>query len=351
MENNGDKGVGVDLVRVGPSIAIPYVLTSFGIDPKSTFLEVGLNLDLFESADNIILFSDRGRLLAHCVEKTQCSYLGLLVGSHAGMSSLGVVGLLMKSCISVEEALHCLIRYYHYYFKGATVNFCVESDIVTLSYQINSSGSYGSAQVGAGATAIIYNIISELCGKNWQANEVYLMQNAPIALKPYRKVFNATPVFNASQNAVLFSSKWLKVKLPEVDPMMKSLLQAKVDTLKNSLSDTLPDKVRRVLRREITTNSCHIEHVACAFYLKPRTFNRRLAEYGLQYKDLLDQVLFESAKSMLEDTTLSINEIAINLHYSDARSFIRAFKRWCDETPACWRKAQVSPVYNSTAQV
>lgn len=328
-----------DLIRVGPSIAIPSVLKGFGVDPEVTFLEIGLDITLFENADNIISFHDRGRLLAHCVDKTQCSHFGLLVGSYAGINSLGVVGLLMKSCGSLAEALQCLVRYYHYYFKGATVSYHVDNDIVTFSYQINCSGSYGSTQVGSGATAILYNIIRELCGVSWKSYGIHLMQKEPASTKPFRKIFKVLPVFNAEKNSVLFSSQWLKYQFPEVDPMIKSLLQVKVNTLTESLTDTFPDKVRRILRTELTSNPCHIKHIACLFLMQPRTFNRRLGEYGFQYKDLLDEIRFEFAKSMLEDTSLTMYDIATNINYSDARSFIRAFKRWSDTTPARWRKA------------
>jgi len=46
------------------------------------------------------------------------------------------------------------------------------------------------------------------------------------------------------------------------------------------------------------------------------------------------------ARQMLNDSDLAVSEIAQILHYPDARSFIRAFRRWSDSTPARWRATQ-----------
>ena len=74
--------------------------------------------------------------------------------------------------------------------------------------------------------------------------------------------------------------------------------------------------------------------------MHPRTLNRRLQTYGVGYQELVDESRFDIARQMLQDSDLDIYQIALMLHYADARSFIRAFRRWSGDTPASWRATQ-----------
>jgi AraC-like DNA-binding protein len=215
----------------------------------------------------------------------------------------------------------------------------VEGETAILSYSINQQLALGSKQVCAGALAVIYNILTELCGNSWQPTDVCLVQEEPTSIRHYLKTFKLRPNFNAIQNSILFSSHWLTKNLPEMNPMINTLVQEKIKSLEQSCSDDLPNKVRRVLRDSLFNNSCTLEYMSNIFSLNSRTFNRRLADSGVHYQQLVDDIRFEISRQMLSDSEQTINDIALSLHFSDSRSFIRAFKRWSDTTPARWRKS------------
>ena len=62
--------------------------------------------------------------------------------------------------------------------------------------------------------------------------------------------------------------------------------------------------------------------------------------HGIGYQELVDETRFDMAQQMLKESNLEVGEIALMLHYAEARSFIRAFRRWSDTTPARWRATQ-----------
>jgi AraC-like DNA-binding protein len=78
-----------------------------------------------------------------------------------------------------------------------------------------------------------------------------------------------------------------------------------------------------------------------------RTLNRCLNDHGIGYQELVDEILFEMAPQMLNDTGPPVSEIATMLHYADSRSLIRAFRRWSGATPARWRATQKTLRRNS----
>ena len=60
---------------------------------------------------------------------------------------------------------------------------------------------------------------------------------------------------------------------------------------------------------------------------------RRLAGEGMSYRDLLDAVRYEAATDLMQDTDITITEIASLLGYSDPSHFARAFRRMAGVSP------------------
>ncbi len=68
-----------------------------------------------------------------------------------------------------------------------------------------------------------------------------------------------------------------------------------------------------------------------------RTLQRRLAQVGLSYSELLKQARFEVASTMLRNTDRKIIDIAYELGYTDPAHFTRAFGRLAGMSPCEYR--------------
>ncbi|MCB1769875.1 MAG: AraC family transcriptional regulator [Candidatus Competibacteraceae bacterium] len=68
-----------------------------------------------------------------------------------------------------------------------------------------------------------------------------------------------------------------------------------------------------------------------------RTLNRRLEGRDCTFQELVDEVRFEIARQLLENTHMSMSQIAATFDYSDASAFTRAFRRWPGIAPTAWR--------------
>jgi AraC-like DNA-binding protein len=67
--------------------------------------------------------------------------------------------------------------------------------------------------------------------------------------------------------------------------------------------------------------------------LSPRTLARRLAEEGLNFSDILENLKVDLAWRYLADKDLSISQVAWLLGYQEVSSLTHAFKRWTSRTP------------------
>ena len=144
--------------------------------------------------------------------------------------------------------------------------------------------------------------------------------------------------FDTSQYAVVFSADWLDLRLPDIDREVLKLLQQEISKFEVHQSDGLADHVRSVLRTVIVTGHSSADEVAELFSMHRCTLNRHLNKLGTCFQSLVDEVRFEIARQLLEDTRMEIVQIASLLGYSNASAFTRAFRRWKSTTPAEWRK-------------
>ena len=326
------------MLRIGPNMGITNVLRSLGADPTKVIAEVGIDHELFDNPNNLISFQARGRLLAHCANHTSCQHFGLLVGQQSGLRSLGLAGLRSKYSTNVGSALDNLVSYLHLNVRGATTSVEIDSGLAALEYQIYHTQTQGNDQVGDGAVAVMYNILTELCGDDWRPIEVRFAHTKPGDESPFRQFFRAPLRFDTNQYAVVFSADWLDLRLPDVDRDVLKLLQQEISKFEVHQGDNLADHVRSVLRTVIVTSHSSADEVAELFSMHRCTLNRHLNKLGTSFQGLVDEVRFEITRQLLEDTRIEIVQIASLLGYSNASAFTRAFRRWSSTTPAEWRK-------------
>ncbi len=335
--NSTDPSSPETALRIGATMALPAILRDLGADPARMLAEVSLDAHLFDNPDNRIAYVARSRLIAHCVARTGCGHLGLLIGQQNDLQSLGLIGLLAKYSPDVRTALRSVVNFLHLHVRGATTHLETSPDSANLSYEIYQPGAEATDQIGDGALATIYNMMRSLCGPGWKPTEVRFAHREPDDALPFRNFFRAPLVFNAEKNAVVFAADWLNHRLPAADPELHGLLLKQVDALEARYGDDLPGQVRAVLRTALLTGYASADQIAALFSIHSRTLNRRLHAFGTNFQSLVDESRFEIARQMLEDSRMDISQIALTLDYADASAFTRAFRRWSGATPAQWR--------------
>jgi AraC-like DNA-binding protein len=324
-------------LRVGPLIGIPEVLQELEVDLTEVMASVDLDPRLFDDPENPIRFATMGRLLKLCAARTQCAYFGLRVGQKVGGASLGMVGVLARHSLDVGSALRSLILHLHLHDRGAVPVLSVEPPIAMLGYAIYQSGVEGADQIYDGAIAIAFNIMQELLGPAWRPTEVLFSRRRPSDIQPYRRFFQAPLRFDAEQTALVFPAQWLDCPIANADPQLRARIEQQIATLEGLDSGDLAGQLRRVLRTLLLNHRSSLENVAQLFSMNRRTLNRRLQTQGLTFQRLVDEIRYEIAGQLLENTGLSMCQIALILNYADASAFTRAFRRWSGITPTAWR--------------
>jgi AraC-like DNA-binding protein len=74
----------------------------------------------------------------------------------------------------------------------------------------------------------------------------------------------------------------------------------------------------------------------------PRQLRRELQSEGTSYRRLLDEVRKERALECMAGSSMTVDALARELGFQDARNFRRRFKLWTGCTPIEFRQARES---------
>ena len=308
------------------------------MDPEPLLREAGLTTRAFEHPDNVVPFAALCRALRLVVERTGLDDVGLRAGMRADLKSLGVLGYFIANSDTVGQGLQALREFLHVHDQGAAPFLFEEDAIAMLGYEVLDPGIAGAEQMTFGALAIAANILRTLCGPAFKLRAVTFSCRSPADTSLFRKFFNAPVRFNAERSALAFDAHWLRRPIKGADAYIREILDAKLQDAIAMHGEAFKERIRRVVRTLLASGRCGEDDAAKAFGMSRRTLARRLKDGGTDFRSVVDEARFDTARILLESSRTTVVEIAARLGYSDSSTFARAFRRWSGTSPVLWRR-------------
>lgn len=321
--------------RVGPFVALPDMLREFGVDPVELLRDRGLPADALSSPERRIPFFQMGRLLKSAAERSGCEHFGLLLGQRLGLRHMGTLGEMARNAPSVGDALNAMAVHQRLHGHGALAFVLEDGARATLGYSVFHASTVGADQIHAGMAAWMLNLVRELTVPGWAPDVVQLARSRPAAVGPYRRALCAPIEFNAEITSLRFDSNVLHQPVPGADPVRFAMYEAQVAAIGRQ---SLLNDVRRALRLQMVHGRAANDAVAQTLEMHRRTLHRRLRECGTTFRQVLDEVRYDTARHFLCTTDMPLTEIAVALGYAEVTAFTRAFRRWSGETPSRFRE-------------
>lgn len=184
--------------------------------------------------------------------------------------------------------------------------------------------------------ATIIVLIKKICAEHNLSIDVQLMKKnfSDLILKNYTEKLNVSIKLEYPIRKICIEKKYLYLRLSNND---KDIYYSSLNLLREKVG--LINKKDLILKIYNYLNTCGNlseitgESLACSLNIHIRTLNRRLSEYGTSYRRVLEKFKLERALYLLEDSDISMTEIAYRLGFSDLSTFSRAFKRWTGLSP------------------
>ena len=179
------------------------------------------------------------------------------------------------------------------------------------------------------------NAARQMCGLSFRLHCVELRGQNQLKLALFEQMFACPVVLGADVNRLLVANYVLQQILPLHDSQVVHNAQLACQQELASVGVL----GRQSLLRILVDHQCEmrtVEQMALALGTSPRSLQRILVREGTSYFQVTENVRIERAKRLL-NTRFSLEQIAEQLGYSDARSFRRAFKRWTNRSPVDYR--------------
>jgi AraC-like DNA-binding protein len=149
--------------------------------------------------------------------------------------------------------------------------------------------------------------------------------------------------FGTGVNQLRFPAEYLDRRLTTANPMTARLVEerARQEMLLLGHGKDFLDRVRAAV---VNRGGAYpdLEAVARTLFVSSRTLKRKLQEHRVSFRELLDEVRHRDSVRLLQDATLSIEDVAVRVGYTDPANFTRAFRKWTGAPPNVYR-AKLKP--------
>ena len=329
------------LVRASALQGIRPTMEELGGDVDDLLFRTGLTA-ADQDPDSWISYRGFLLLLEEAVTATGCSYFGLHLSRHQDIGILGTVGFVMQQAPDLRTALRELAIHFAHHNQGATLSLTVEDNLAQWRFNSKLHGCAPMRQQADLVAGLAVDILRLLRNPNWSPTAIYFPHSAPADTRLYKARFDCPIYFNWDCMVMVFDAAILDETIHEANPHLHRLLEEHLHSLQSSFSEDYCGQIRHLIQQAMSTGDCSIEKVAGFLAISKRSLQRKLKEHNTRYKQLLEEVRFNTARRYLMESSGSLTTLADMLGYAELSVFSNAFRRYHGMSPRNWKKQQIS---------
>ncbi|MCY1393633.1 putative HTH-type transcriptional regulator [compost metagenome] len=263
---------------------------------------------------------------------------GLAIGRALAPGQFSVLGYLLQSSPTLGEALEAELRYQRLVGEGGSLALEVRGDeLWTLYRPLHPQLPATRARVLA-LMAFWLELMRPLLA-DLRLLKACFVHAEPADTSLYQQCFACPLQFEAEDYALVLPLALRSAPLKQANPPLQAVLRQHAEALLARLpSEGLRARVVALLGAQLARGEPDRGALAAALGLSERTLQRRLADEGSSYQQLLNDTRRHLAERHLEEGRLPIAEIAVLLGYSEPSVFFRAFRQWTGLTPGEYRQ-------------
>ena len=267
-------------------------------------------------------------------------HFGLHVGEKARPATYSAYGMLLLACNSFGHALELTQRYESLAHDLGRSSLALDG--ARAHYEWISHYPDANRHLVESVFAGIRVFGSWLAGRPLMPLALRLRHPDPgHGDAEYLRVLGIAPVFGARQNSAAVDAALLAMPVPNADTSLYPLLLHHAERLleeRANQADPIVARVRAALLPRLTGGEARLAPVAAELGLSARTLQRKLADAGSSFQQVLDAVRYGLAQDYLRRRELGLVDIAFLLGFQEQSAFTHAFREWSGMNPGAWRE-------------
>ncbi len=303
---------------------------SAGLEPTRLLAEVGLDPAVVADVDGRVPVERLLRLWELAAERSGDPSFGLHTAERlASPQTVHVVGFAARTAGTMGEAISTVGRF------ARVMN-------ETTSFELVARGELSSLRVGPApgfprwprvyAEVVIAGYLKVgrfLAGGDHECNGASFEHAAPRDVSEYQRIFGPNVTFSAANNSLSFRRELLELPVRFADPALADYLRVQAESMLAGLpaASAVRQRVRRAIADRLAESN-EVRKVARRCGMSSRTLQRALREEGTSFQEIRDEVRRCVALDLLNESSLSVSEIAAWVGYANTSAFRAALRRW-----------------------
>lgn len=325
----------------GYTEAITRALEAAGIDSAEVLR--GAHVARVRSNDPMLRITDSeiNAIFERAVAATGDGYFGLRVAGYILPGMLHALGYALLASETLEDFCNRLVRYWALVAQSGKYSVSVDGAELRLEAQARSADLCFETEDTFGA--LVLRLMRMAFQEELQPLRVEFRRPMPEGGDaPYRDYFGCPTHFERQSLRLYFDLATMRQPLSGASRELAQYNDQIVMRYLGKLDrDDIVNRVRAQIVAGLSGCSFSRADIAASMHMSAGTLQVKLARAGFSYQQLLDETRHELALAYIEQSRLSITEIAFMLGFSDLSNFIRAFKRWTGQAPTGYRNASL----------
>ena len=332
------------MISIGATAGLLEAITAAGGNPDQILKAWDLDPSVFAKSEGFIPCSAFAGILREAARSTGDDCFGLHFGEAFHPKNIGPLAYVALNSPTIGAGIQNVERYLHVYDSSAKWFFTTEGNLGYIRYVLSDIGIEPLRQSNEHGMTIVVNTLRMMVGSQWSPQEVQFAHEAPDQTSEHHRIFRAPVAFGCETNALVIELAFIERDVPAADLQLYQIMKQYLDQVLNEMpqEDGFLSSIRKAIAESMRDGDPKLARVAKKMAMGPRTLQRRLKEYGFDFKKLVEDTRQRFAVSYLKDRKNSLTEVAFLLGYSELSAFNRAFKRWTRFTPLDYQRRMTS---------
>ncbi|MCK5873314.1 MAG: AraC family transcriptional regulator [Alcanivoracaceae bacterium] len=278
-------------------------------------------------------------IVRRAIKLSGAPWLGWDFGATLTLSSHGFLGYAAMSSETLRDAVELAVKFFRTRTTVVDLQFKVEGDTAIL--QLDELVALHDIQpfVVESLFSSFHFMGLKLLGEVPMDGELRFAFPEPEYYARMKPLIPVPVLFDCAYNQMRFPASRLDQRLRFADPRLAKMAEAQCEQEMANIKS--PPKLLNQVRRIILAQSGRfpsVDEAASDLHMSSRTLKRKLQQLGTSYQTILDDLRKGLAVEYLTQTEITVDDIAVQLGYSDASNFARAFRRWTGRSPSDYRR-------------
>jgi len=332
--------VSIDSIHINSVLSFLEGCKKQGVTAETIFKQIGIDTALLQQPDARVPTHKTGLLIEAITRTLKDETLGFFQRP----TRIGAIETSLYASIHCRTLGEASIRWAKFW---QLLHDEYRFEITTAGEEAKLSVYFSRPEVNGYVSFVAWVVFFLTRWSSWMIGQPFIIDRLHLPFsycheaEDFPEMFPCRFYFDQPKLELIFHSRYLDAPIKQSAkdvPDFAAIASNLITT--HRVDNSLTGRIRRMLQNLENIDAMPLKVIASSIGVSAETIRRKLKEEGNTYSAIKESARHEMAVYQLKQTDSSINQIALNLGYSEPSAFNRAFKKWTGSTPGNYRRSE-----------